>query len=82
MFAGRCQQLLTASWLCPCPHHAVGLPPAASAAHYGWLARQYQCAAQMMAGSRVDEATLQVCCCGLWGIQPLPSTSNMLGGPL
>eukprot|EP00879_Flechtneria_rotunda_P002505 GHRR01002703.1.p1 GENE.GHRR01002703.1~~GHRR01002703.1.p1 ORF type:complete len:1063 (+),score=495.97 GHRR01002703.1:1057-4245(+) len=36
-----------------------GLPLAAAATHYGWLARQYQCAAEMIAGSRIDEATLQ-----------------------
>eukprot|EP00775_Hariotina_reticulata_P005239 gene5239-5474_t len=39
----------------------VGLPMAASAAHYGWLAHQYQCAAQMITGSRMDQATLQFC---------------------
>lgn len=36
-----------------------GLPLPAAAAHYGWLARQYQCAAEMVAASRIDEATLQ-----------------------
>ncbi|KAF6251338.1 Foie gras liver health family 1-domain-containing protein [Scenedesmus sp. NREL 46B-D3] len=36
-----------------------GLPLAAAAAHYGWLSRQYQCAAEMVATSRVDEAVLQ-----------------------
>eukprot|EP00878_Enallax_costatus_P027899 GHUV01030087.1.p1 GENE.GHUV01030087.1~~GHUV01030087.1.p1 ORF type:complete len:989 (+),score=366.66 GHUV01030087.1:1269-4235(+) len=36
-----------------------GLPLAAVAAHHGWLARQYQAAAEMVAMSRMDQATLQ-----------------------
>lgn len=39
---------------------AEGLPLAAAAAHYGWLSRQYQVAAEMVATSRMDEAVLQV----------------------
>jgi hypothetical protein len=39
---------------------ADGLPLAAAAAHYGWLSRQYQGAAEMIATSRLDEAVLQV----------------------
>jgi hypothetical protein len=37
-----------------------GLPLPAAAAHHGWLARQYQQAAEMITGSRMDAATLQV----------------------
>jgi hypothetical protein len=37
-----------------------GLPLPAAAAHHGWLARQYQQAAEMITGSRLDAATLQV----------------------
>jgi hypothetical protein len=36
----------------------ASFPPAAAAAHYAWLARQYQTAAEMI-GPRVDEATLR-----------------------
>jgi hypothetical protein len=37
-----------------------GFPPAAAAAHRGWLARQYTAAAEMLAARNVDAATLQV----------------------
>jgi hypothetical protein len=39
---------------------ADGLPLAAAAAHHGWLSRQYQCAAEMIATSPLDKAVLQV----------------------
>lgn len=39
---------------------ADGLPLAAIAAHHGWLARQYQTSAEMVAMSRMDQTTLQV----------------------
>lgn len=39
---------------------AEGLPLPAVAAHYGWLARQYHTAAEMIAGAHLDKATLQV----------------------
>lgn len=39
---------------------ADGLPLPAAAAHYGWLSRQYQTAAEMITSSRMDAATLQV----------------------
>jgi predicted dehydrogenase len=44
------------------PHsfNADGLPLAAAATHYGWLSRQYQTAAEMVSGSRIDAAVLAV----------------------
>jgi hypothetical protein len=42
-----------------------GFPPAAAAAHRGWLARQYTTAAEMLAARNLDPATLQV---GLGGM--------------